>query len=182
MIDSLPLPLLAMIRWEEALLLIGIILLIASVFSLGRSRKKKKSANAGTPHNMGNRDYLARARQTQRVRNDMDGLMVELEEMAKRIGAQLDAKTLYMEKVIREADQRILQLQTLQSAGLPTPQEAGRAENTSPVQDEDNEHADPLTREVYALADQGNAPDDIAASLKEPVGKIELILALRSVG
>jgi len=177
-------PSLAMIKIEAALLLIGIVLMIAAVFSLGRARKKTNAAVAQTPAGMKNRDHLARARQTQQVRNDMDSLMVELEEMSKRMGAQLDAKTMYMEKVIREADERILQLQALQSTAppgsAPAPAPDTRQGDTSPTSDAGS--VDPVTHEVYALADQGKGARDIAAALSEPVGKVELILALRAVG
>ena len=38
---------------------------------------------------------------------------------------------------------------------------------------------DPFSRRVYELADSGMAPVDIARSLEEQTGKIELVLALR---
>ncbi len=38
---------------------------------------------------------------------------------------------------------------------------------------------DPLTKQVYSLADAGRSPLNIARDLNEQVGKIELILALR---
>lgn len=40
---------------------------------------------------------------------------------------------------------------------------------------------DPLTRAVYDLADTGCTPVEIAKELQEQVGKVELILALRSM-
>jgi hypothetical protein len=39
-----------------------------------------------------------------------------------------------------------------------------------------------LAREVYALADQGRTPVQIAGALQEQVGKVELLLALRRAG
>ena len=38
---------------------------------------------------------------------------------------------------------------------------------------------DPRHAEVYALADEGRSPAEIAARLDRPNGEIELILALR---
>ena len=38
---------------------------------------------------------------------------------------------------------------------------------------------DPITREVYELADAGHAPVEIARKLGQHTGKVELILALR---
>ena len=40
--------------------------------------------------------------------------------------------------------------------------------------------SDPLTRQIYEMADQGTTPVEIAQQLDEQVGKVELILALRS--
>jgi hypothetical protein len=40
--------------------------------------------------------------------------------------------------------------------------------------------ADPLTRQIYELADGGSTPVEIARKLDEQVGKVELILALRA--
>lgn len=46
--------------------------------------------------------------------------------------------------------------------------------------DGDDSAVDPLTREVYALADAGLAAAEIARRLEQHTGKVELILALRS--
>ncbi len=43
------------------------------------------------------------------------------------------------------------------------------------------ETGDPLTREVYALADEGKSAMEIATQLDEHTGKVELMLALRRV-
>lgn len=43
-----------------------------------------------------------------------------------------------------------------------------------------SEALDPLTANVYELADRGRTPVEIARNLDEQVGKVELILALRS--
>lgn len=43
-------------------------------------------------------------------------------------------------------------------------------------------HADPVHRRIWALADDGMPPMDIARSLNQPVGQVELILNLRKSG
>ena len=188
-------------KWEVGLLLLGIVFIIMALFSFGRSRKKK-NVDAPTA-----REHLERTRQRQGVRNDLQGLMVEIEQMAKRMGAQLDAKTIHLEKALREADERIAQLQALRDTGPRGTSSGGGAAGSSPyalptdapsqdapgapladlsptgltdadVADEDA-YTDPLTREVYALADRGQGAQSIAQSLGEHVGKVELILALR---
>ena len=39
----------------------------------------------------------------------------------------------------------------------------------------------PLCQSIYALADRGHEPADIARQLDEQIGKVELVLALRQV-
>lgn len=186
-------------KWEVGLLLLGIVFIIMALFSFGRARKKK-NFDAPTA-----REHLERTRQRQGVRHDLQGLMVEIEQMAKRLGAQLDAKTIHLEKAMREADERIAQLQALRETGpgggaasplpqapptdphsegvSPPPPDAAASASESPdaasIAPEPDVYTDPLTQEVYALADRGQGPQSIAQSLGEHVGKVELILALR---
>ena len=163
---------------EVGLLILGILFIIAAMFSLGRSRRRSTSGKATA------RDHLEYAKQKQGVRNDLESLMVDLEQMARRLSAQLDAKTLQVEKATREADERIAQLRALQEQ-LARPATSVAAAPRSDSYDPGHAPAspgegDPLTREVYALADQGRGPTDIARQLNEHVGKVELILALRN--
>lgn len=169
---------------EVGLLIIGIMFIIAAMFSLGRSRKRAASGNVSA------RDNLERAKAKQGVRDDLEALMVDIEQMARRLSAQLDAKTIQVEKASREADERIAQLRALQeqlarpnihAAAASAPPEAGNYAVSSPSDTDSgaDPHADPLTHEVYALADQGRGPSDIARQLNEHIGKVELILALR---
>lgn len=182
-------------EWEAGLLLAGILFILLAVFSLGRSRKKNQQANPGITA----REQIERVRQRQGVRDDLQGLMVEIEQMAKRLGAQLDAKTIHMEKTLREADERIAQLKALHETAPPNapatapsnepadqpsepaapPQAFTPPPETPPAVPTDEPYVDPLTRDVYALADAGKGPQTIAQELREHVGKVELILALR---
>lgn len=165
-------------QWEVGLLIVGIMFIIAAMFSLGRSRRKSASGNLTA------RDALERAKQKQEVRNDLESLMVDLEQMARRLSAQLDAKTMQVEKANREADERIAQLEALKAelvrpTTIASRVEQGSSDSSLHAHDQPPADADPLTREVYALADQGRGPADIARELKEHQGKVELILALR---
>lgn len=178
--------------WKYGILIIGIMFIIAAMFSLGRGRKKKSTGQVSA------RDHVDRARQKQGVRDELEALMVDINRMAKDLGAQLDAKIVRIEQATREADQRIAQLHALQhelNQPLSPPNHAASAPAAAPHAGLEDPHAahaqlitpqrppdqaDPLTREVYALADQGIGPGDIAEQLGEHVGKVELILALRS--
>lgn len=173
-----------------AILAVGLLFVIAAMFSLGRGRKRRAETQTTA------RDHVERARQKQGVRDELEALMVDINRMAKDMGAQLDAKIVRIEQANREADERIARLEALvQSTGSadsaaaasfaalsgpqPAEQQAAAAAVPADVQALQTE-ADPLTREVYTLADSGLGAVDIAQKLGEHVGKIELILALRS--
>ena len=137
------------------------------------------------------------------VEREMSNLLVELSEMARQVTAQLDTRATKLELLMKEADERIEALRQLQSslpAGAsapappsPTPatlrQSAAERDalmqplDTPPVTPPPSQRAesavDPRYAEIYALADQGRSPGDIASRLGRPSGEIELILALR---
>ncbi len=52
------------------------------------------------------------------------------------------------------------------------------AETPAPVRTTDP--VDARTQQIYAMADEGRTPVEIASALEDQIGKIELILALRS--
>ncbi|XAM00901.1 hypothetical protein OT109_05845 [Phycisphaeraceae bacterium D3-23] len=185
-------------EWTAGIFLLGVVLIIMALFSWGKARKKQSGSNVTA------REHLERVKQKQHVRSDMQDLMVEIEQMAKRLGAHLDAKTIHIEKAIREADERIAQLEALrasspsaaasaaeevsaevESAALALPADASAvsevlAEVPEAEAPADEPYTDPLMGRVYALADAGKGPQAIAQELQEQVGKVELILALRS--
>jgi hypothetical protein len=118
--------------------------------------------------------------------------MDELSEMARQVGAQLDARSARLETLLRQADERIAALQGLQrvEGSAPpgaSPSNAGfghRLESLEPAGVSADSlqaaAADPRHRDIYALADAGHDAPEIAARLGRPSGEIELILALRT--
>lgn len=158
--------------WVRLLLFTGVLLIVISLLVIvRRSRAQAMSLTAA--------ERAERARQVQGVHRDLERLMVEIEQMAKRLGDQLDAKALRLEQLLAQAEQRVQQLQsslrqTEEEEPAAGPLNAASAV-TSPPDD------DPLTRSVCALADQGLTSLQIAQRLGEHAGKVELILALRSV-
>lgn len=131
-------------------------------------------------------ERLERMKQERGVKGDLEGLMVEIEELSKRVGTRLDVKIVQVERLIRDADQRIAELQRLQNSADPSSMGLPPGSNPSPL--ETNAAASPspepppgdeLSRNVYKLADSGHTPVEIARTLREHVGKVELILALR---
>jgi hypothetical protein len=114
------------------------------------------------------------------VERDMSNLLVELSEMARQVTAQLDTRTLKLEMLLKEADERIAALkeamrQAPAGNGAATPASAAPA--ASPAAEAPA--IDPRHLAVYELADQNLAAPQIANKLGRPRGEVELILALR---
>ncbi len=173
-------------------------------------RIRKRSARRGTQPTA--RDQLERYRTRDAVRGDLEGLMVDIEQLARRLGAQLDAKSQQLETLLAEADQRIAALggavppasgpvdryepeaaePTPAStpppppAPVPAPEAPGRGPGAqgaaASLSDPQQPQPDPLVARVHVLSDTGRTPTEIAGDLNEPIGKVELILALRRSG
>lgn len=184
-----------MFSLENGVLLLGVVLVTTSL--LMQMRKRQRQA---TPR-LSPREELERARQAHGLHGDLEEVMVEVEQLAKRFGTQLDAKSIQLDRMIRQADERIQTMQRLAentgghrqisdmtevpsnvSARAGTnPSAASSTEATgSAEQQNEVDQQDTLARNIYALADAGSDPLEIAKQLDEHVGKVELILALRS--
>ena len=130
-----------------------------------RPFKKNKDPLAHAPN-------LSLAGQRQ-VEKQMTELLVELEEMARHMSANLDTRSAKLEILLKEADEKIAMLKH-GVAQTPTPR--GTRNDVAPVQPvaADGRHA-----EIYDLADKGRSARQIAQQLHRPEGEIELIIALR---
>ncbi len=148
-------------------LIVAAVLLIA-IWLLTRRQFRR---GAATSENITPREKIERLKQVGGTRNDLRQLMVEIEEMARRVGSQLDVKAHRLEKLLQEADQKLQQL----NVRLPQSSEGESAAPPTPTAPP----VDPLTAQVYALADEGRNSVEIAQQLDEQVGKVELMLALR---
>jgi hypothetical protein len=126
--------------------------------------------------------------QQRAVERQMQNLLVDLNEMARQISAQLDTRAARLNALIQEADQKIAELR---AAAAAASSRAGSDERFDSSHGETSASApasavrarpgmDPRHADVYALADEGLGARDIAARLDRPSGEIELILALRS--
>lgn len=166
--------------WGYLPLALGLALMMLVVVI--RLRKKKQGLGTSlSPH-----EQIQQMEQKKAVGDDLGQLMVEIQRMTQRVSEQveqMDAKLLRMEQLIQQADQRIARLEQLsgQEAGnllMPGTDAAGNVPAKGRAGKDQTE--DPLSRSIYALADQGISSDQIARRLNEHVGKVELILALRS--
>ena len=179
----------------DYLLPAGLILITTSLVA-GILRRRKQSLKLPSA-----REQIERHKQEKGMRNDLESLTVEIEQLAKQLGAQLDAKTVQLEKLLHEADSRINRLQDRLNVREPT---VPRADRSEPLPDlnrpaRSGETSDSvelqsagapqtglglgdemLRRQVCELADNGLTAADIAQRLDEHLGKVELILALRT--
>lgn len=187
------------------LLVLGVMLIITSLMMIGRSRRRKQAMGEGAPKPS---DRLEELRQRKEVRGDLERLMVDLEEMARRLGAQMDAKARRVEHLLEQAERRLAELRQAQAeAGTPGWEEgpgptaaspptplgetlssiAGElsgdaAAPGTPGAAAPGGDAEDLRQRVYALADAGADAGRIASELDEHQGKVELILSLRGAG
>ena len=133
------------------------------VYAVMRPLKKRKDSLAH-PATMS----LAGQRE---VEKQMTELLVELEQMARQMTAQLETRATKLELLIAQADERLVALRRA-GAELDSP---------APIESpSDVAHLpDPRHAAVYDLRDQGLSARQIAQRVGKPYGEIELILALR---
>jgi hypothetical protein len=119
------------------------------------------------------------------VTTEIQSLLADVEETARRVAAQIDNRRSLLEQLLAEADEKIKRLESLTAGGAapiaaPMQRDASqtlnrlRQERGAPPVDED-----PAYRPVYQLADEGKSSREIGQALNRQPGEIELILALR---
>ncbi len=190
MIIQPPIPMLALFQNTDLVLAAGITMVITG---LVWNYRKRRRTQAVTP-TLTAKEHLERNHQMRGVRGDLEVLMVEIEQFSKRLSSHLDAKAAAMEMLLKRVDQRIEELKRLTENGhgqrsqeSSDPYATGDESDARPANANatagragDQLPEDPLSRSVYQLADQGLDAYTIAQRLQEHVGKIELILALRT--
>jgi hypothetical protein len=158
---------------------IGVVTIVYVAFIRPLGKKKKDKDPLSRPPG------LARQRSVER---DMSNLLVELSEMARQMTGQLDTRAAKLEALLREADEKIALLRSLQSGGGGGGPPHGVLVEAKLLESdavpmraaEDAVTAvDPRHAEVYDMADEGQSAQDIARQTGRPRGEIELILALR---
>lgn len=100
------------------------------------------------------------------LRRDLDELLVELQELSRRISAEIDTRFAKLEAAMHDADRRIAVLNRL-------------ARQIGENQPSNGAVGDPRHTVIYELADAGFTPVEIARDLGKTPGEVELILNLR---
>jgi hypothetical protein len=109
------------------------------------------------------------------MQHDLESLMMELEQLSRSIGAQIDTRFAKLEAAINDADRRIAVLQRLNRQLGEEADDTSQAEVGSESKDEyEIRHA-----VIYELADEGFDAVEIARDLGKTPGEVELILNLR---
>jgi len=181
-----------MISPKDALLLGVVVLLVTAAMASLRRRMRNRRSGSATGL-LGGWSGL----EQESAKRDLCELTVQLEELSRRIGAQIDTRFQKLETVIADADQRIASLEALLRAAKDIPaldvaagddrvckgREASeapaawqKAGTTAPGAIPSRE--DPLRRRIHELSASGKTSVEIAQAVGRNPGEIELILAL----
>ncbi|MCW5755295.1 MAG: hypothetical protein KIT24_11365 [Phycisphaeraceae bacterium] len=170
--DFLPEPTTSLPSWVPlGIAMFGFVVLMHTLIRSMRRSRARTSDMSRPP-----KERLSELRQEALKRRDpVESLMADATELCQRLASQLDAKAARLEQLIARAesmasnfDRRLAETPTLQRSTHPP---ADSRPSSAP--------AEPLMSRVYALADQGLSPRDIAQEVDQPQGHVELMLNLR---
>lgn len=109
---------------------------------------------------------------------EVEAVMDQLDQLSRQIHGKIDLKLATLQKVIRDADQRIDQLSRLQRSSGGESTFDVELESESPAAPVQNAAQSPHEA-IYRLADSGYSALQIARELARHTGEVELILSLR---
>lgn len=112
-------------------------------------------------------------------------LAADLSELTERLAARMDEKAARLESLLARADERLAALEEAEARAASPARRARRTRSGASTEPKATSRAagsesDATSRRIYELADGGKEPAEIATALGEPIGKVELILALRA--
>ncbi len=191
---------------SSLLLLAGVVIVVTMIMISTRRR----AADRGSSPRAYAREQLAKVREQEGMRDDLQELMMQLEKLAREINAQVDTRFAKLEKAIADADARLAELKRLgvgeatpvetvqeQPADGPvlepresTPTESDRgkgvvdevaADSGDATADEPVDAAESVERRIVELSRAGKSPLEIARALGRDVGEVELIIKLKGL-
>ena len=173
--------------FSKGTLVVILLIVAASAVILIRTRQKIRAAQRRSGPQV--RELYDRIGEEQSRRRDLDETILQLDQLARQVGAMIDTKYAKLEAVIRDADQRIAQLSKLTGASLTSGAATldvtvGNADLTGESGPGEDGAGTPEVKDdhrtvIYRLADEGKSALTIAQALDQPTGEVELILALR---
>jgi len=166
----MPAALETMLDLLEAKSLVPLAFVLLMIFLVLRRRPRTSTRTMATQSSKPDKSAMPpTTAPPQQLRQDLESLVVELEELARKINAQIDTRFAKLEAVIRDADRRIAVLERLTRQA----EQASRSPREQAPPDNAQHEV------VYKLADDGKTPIEIARQLGRTPGEIELILNLR---
>jgi DNA-binding NarL/FixJ family response regulator len=182
---------------EYILFILGVGILI---WTVGRMRKQAvarknpppQAVQAPPPGAPSHSDLHAMA-------NELHQLINELHETSRRIAAQIDNRVTKLDILLQEADAKIARMENLTASrtnasdvtsttsspaptgnsAVPVREHFAAPATGGPAPVPTSHPTDPRQKSIYALADQGRSPREIAQELGTSPGEVELILNLR---
>lgn len=153
---------------SDSLIPLGIALLAMFLLMNSMRRRQRDAAKRFEQPAPVRPPPITRAEEVE-LRRDMESLLGELQELSRRISADIDTRYAKLEAVIRDADRRIAVLNRL----------ARRRGERDGKQPDGDAGFDVRHDVVYELSDAGFTAVEIAKDLGKTTGEIELILKLR---
>ena len=157
------------------LLAAGVLVLVVTMVRI-RIRQVRRQRSA--PTNRPPAERIQSIRDDAAQREFVNNFLADAQELTQRMAAQLDNKAARLEQLIIEAQQTIDTIERA-SSRVPTTHSHTASSNQSHKSETQTNSSDPVTEQVYQLADKGLDPVEIAKQLGQHTGKVELILALR---
>lgn len=114
----------------------------------------------------------------EQIRRDLESLIAELEQLSRKISAEIDTRFAKLEAAMHDADRRIAALHRLTRQSGEASARPAVAETAEPASDRPEDRYSL----IYELADVGFSPVEIARDLGRTPGEVELILNLRNTG
>lgn len=158
------------------MLIIGVGGLAVLLLSTRRRIKNVKHEPTET-----SREQFARLGGLSRTTREVERVMQELDSLSRQIHGRIDTKLARLEKLLRDADQRIA---LLSKAGDPSAERGSRLEvlldqeqPTDRVSGDENA-GDTTQQTVLRLAEESLSVMEIARQLGKTPGEVELMLAL----
>ncbi len=173
--------LLASVLTENPLFAIGVVLAAGALLLLATRRnirRRQQQACERVASASARSSRPAAGRSQRELQESMEKLLLELEQLSREINSQVDTRLRALNLLIREADEKIRQLQRMQ--GLP--ETDGAAARPEPRPEPHPEVTSERYARVYQLAERGLTVVEIAHELQMLTGEVELILALRRTG
>jgi len=173
-------------------------MLLLTVWAMGSVRRRMRARTGHKKQPASPRDRVRALEQRAAASNHINTLMVDAEELTRRLAATLDNKAERAQRLLDRLELRLAEVEghgagrsrqttatsgarldpgrgaAVRSVRVPV----GKVSRSGPVV---SLTPDPLRDEVLRLADEGLPPVEIACKLNEQIGKVELILALRQV-